>query len=246
MLLDQIPGLLAAERRAKRKEEELRRRAYLPCHLRICGIPVRAFTPRHFILLDEARSPLIGYPGAILPEHIAQFLWLVSTEFLLPTHQVPLRRVKAACSHFTQKKSAKMKYGRALKKIREYIEEAWFDGPSSTPGSSDDDAPYASFVAHLVERFPNRAVATYDDRGQPVPEGGTLDRPFAQLFQEIRVRTVSENPKYVPPNRLSDAMARIYVLRYDERLKRRAEAKAAKVRAGQAVQASGNRQGEGG
>jgi hypothetical protein len=214
MLLDKIPGLLRAEARAKAKEEEIRRRAFLPCYLRICRIDVRALTPRHYILLDGIRSPFIQ-DGEVTTNHIAAFLWIVSTKFLLPSHQVSLSEVERARTAFTHYWGPRVKALQAVKQIRAYVDEAFFDAPPANGETSS----YASYGAHLVERF-ELPHATLDSRGQPIPEGGSLDLPFAQLFQRLRVKDAKANPRYNPPNPLSDSVVRDYVRKAVERQKR--------------------------
>jgi len=204
MLLDKIPGLKRAEARAKQKEEEIRRRAFLPCCLQICGINVRALTPRHYILLDEMRSPFF-HGGDALPEDVAAFLWVVSTEFLHPANEIPSKELKAARSAFIHRIGPKVKFAKAVKEIRAYVSDALFDAPAA----GDDSSPqYASFAAHLVERFHPLPDGQFDSRGQPIPGAGTLDIPFAQIFQRLRVKDAKANPDYTPPNPLSDKVVR--------------------------------------
>jgi len=221
----------------------IRERAYLPCCLRISGIDVHPFTPRHYLLLDAARSPLIGYPGEVLPEHVAQFLWIISTAFVLPSHQMPLREVKKIRAKFGER-VRRVHYLPARKQIRAYIDEAWFDAPPVN--HTTEDAPHASFAATLVERFLPRPVATFDSRGQPIIGGGTLDTPFSQLFQVLRLMNRRADPDCFLSNPLSDRVERECVRRYFNRKKARKAARAAKAAAARESQASGNRQAEGG
>lgn len=249
MDLDDIPGLKRAVARARAKEESIRERAFWPCCLRICWIDVNPLTPRHFILLTAAQSPLIGYAGPVLPEHVSQFLWIVSTAFVLPTHQVPLREVKkirAAFDHRVQR----VQYFPARKQIKAYIDEAWFDAPVANHTS--EEPAHASLAAALIERFSPMPPATFDVRGQPVLGGGTLDTPFSQLFQLLRMMQRRDDPDCFLRNPLSDRVERECVRRYFERKKARKAARQAKAAAARAAlaeatsQASGNRQpGEG-
>lgn len=220
MLLDQIPGLKRAKARAVQREEAIRRAAFMPCAERICGVDVYPFTPRHFLLLDEARSPFIGHAGTPFAEHVVQFLWIVSTAFLMPTRQLPLREIRPVLRDFTAR-LRRVPYLRARRQIDAYVEAAFFDAPG---GGGGEDSPIASTAAFLIHRYGKAygwAPETLDARGQPVHGGGTLDRPFAQLFQLNRLITLDENPDYYPANKLSDGIERTYVKRHTRRQKAR-------------------------
>lgn len=220
MLLDQIPGLKRARETAIAREESLRRRAFMPCALRLCGIDVHPFTPRHFLILDEAANPLIGGAGTVMAEHVAQFLWIVSTAFVFPTRQLSLREVKQRRGAFAAR-LRRVPYLRARRQIKAYLDEAWFDAP---PGDGSHEAPIASTAAFLIDRFAasyHWPAETLDVQGQPVHGGGTLDWPFAQLFQLNRLISVRTDRDYHPANPLSDRVERECVRQWVARQKKR-------------------------
>lgn len=225
MLLDQIPGLQRAVRKAVALEESVRRQAFLPCVHRICGVDVRPFTPRHFMILDEAVSPFLGHPGSISAEHVAQLLWVVSPQFLTPTLPVTLREVRAARLAFAAR-IRKVRYEAARRQLRDYLDHAFLDAPR---GGGDDERPLASTPAFLVDRFASAyhwPVEQLDARGQPIPGAGILDKPFAQLFQLSRLISLRTDPHFVAVNPLSDRVERECVRRHERR--RRAKRKGAK------------------
>lgn len=220
MELDKIPGLKRAVAKAARIEDATRRRAFLSSATRIAGVPVLPLTARHFILLDEARSPLV-FGGQKSVGHVGQFLWIVSRDFLMPTHQVPLRQVRAAMRTFTQG-IAGLRYGRALKAIGAYLDDALFDAPKRISGYAE--RPIASLGASLVHEF-GRAYSwkpeILDARGQPIHGAGILDMPFAWLLQLRRLIRQEHDPEGDVGNPLSDAAAILAVQRWDARKKAR-------------------------
>jgi len=231
MLLSQIPGYTAAVARAAAQEETLRRRAFLPHTTALCGVPVRAFTPRHFLILDELASPFLT--GAIAgPEHVAQFFWVVSPAFLLPSPEVSLRAVDAARTAYiagVEKEvrgkvrrvggiATRVRFGPALREIDAYLDAALFDRPS---GGKDSTArPDVSFAAALVDEIASNygwPDEVLDARGQPVWNAGILDKPLARLCQYRRRIWKRDAARLghdlTLPNRLSDAAARDFLAR---------------------------------
>lgn len=215
MLLKNIPGYKKAVDAAVRQEQTLRRRAFLPHVSAIGKLPVRAFTPRHFLILDELESPFLSgtNPG---PEHLAQFLWVVSPEFLIPSPETPLREVQKARAAFVAR-IARLKFDATLKSINTYIDDALFDRSS---GGDDDDRPLACWVAGII----NDVAGAYgwpdeilDARGQPIFGAGIMDKPFARLCQYRRMIWLSKYPDINLPNRLSDAAGRRAIRRYTEK-----------------------------
>lgn len=217
VVLDKIPGLKAAVRRAARIEDGVRRRSFFTAAARLAGVPVLPFTPRHYLFLDEARSPfLLG--GKKDAGHIAQFLWIVSPDFLMPTHRLSLAEVRAARRAFVRK-IAGVRYGRALQAIYGYLDEALFDAPAGGDDDGTRERPIASLGASLIDEFAGRYGYTWppqvlDDRGQPIHGAGILDMPFALLLQLRRLATVRLDPDAHVGNPLSDKAELQVVNRY--------------------------------
>lgn len=220
--LDKIPGLQKRVAAAAAEEERLRRLPFLPVPLDICGVPVRHFTPRHFLLLDEAGSPFF-HPGPIGAADIAQFLWVVSAAFRIPT---PLTKDEvndirdAFLRSIARKRVDRLKAG-----IDSYIEKALFDRPDA---SGTDTPAVASFAALLVDDiataygWPDEVL---DADGFPIPGAGILDKPFARLLQYRRLIAWRLNPRHEPENRLSSRVEMQCVREFLDREKRKATRK---------------------
>ena len=217
MLLSKIPGLTKAVAKAAAIEDTIRRRAFLPHVTTLCGLAVRPFTPRHFLFLDEARSPFLSghIPG---PEHVGIFLWLVSTDFVLPSPQIPLSNVRQRRHAFTQR-IGRIPFIKALTEIGAYLDEALLD----RPGGGGGDDPIASFAAVLVDDI----AAAYgwqdeilDADGQPVHGAGILDKPIARLCQYRRLIWRRDCPSMPVTNRLCDTARRKAVENYLEKEKK--------------------------
>jgi len=216
MLLSKIPGYTAAVARAAAQEETLRRRAFLPHTTALCGVPVRAFTPRHFLILDELASPFLTGTTAG-PEHVAQFFWIVSPAFLLPSPEVPMREVKTARSAFIGRIATRVRFGPALREIDAYLDAALFDRPS---GGDSTARPDVSFAAALVDEIASNygwPDEVLDARGQPVWNAGILDKPLARLCQYRRRIWKRDAARLghdlTLPNRLSDRVAQDFLAR---------------------------------
>ena len=217
MLLSKIPGYTAAVARAAAQEETLRRRAFLPHTTALCGVPVRAFTPRHFLILDELASPFLS-GQTIGPVDVAQFFWITSPSFLLPSPEISLRLVKTARSEFISGIANRVRFGQALREIDAYLDAALFDRPSA--GGDSTARPDVSFAAALIDEIASNygwPDEVLDNRGQPVWNAGILDKPLARLCQyrrRIWRRDAARLGQDLSlPNRLSDAAARNFLAR---------------------------------
>ncbi|MES2569597.1 MAG: hypothetical protein V4710_06030 [Verrucomicrobiota bacterium] len=212
MLISEYPGLKEAVAAAAAEEESLRGLAMMSVNVQLCGIEVRQFTPRQFLILDAEKSPFFA-GGGIELDHVLQFFWVASPLFLLPTSRnakvLERRREKVMESllHIED-------FEECVEAIRIHIDRAILDRPA---GSGSDGTAIASFAAMLV----NDIAGAYswhdtvlDRHGQPVHEAGILDKPFARLFQYRRLIAHERNPDVTPVNRLSDRAERECIRAY--------------------------------
>ena len=182
-LLKDIPGLEAAEAEASRREQEIRELAFLDVPLDICGVAVKQFTPRHFILLDAARVPFME-PAYLTPVEATMFLWVVSTRYQ--------GTGKAARARFFKRVSPIGEWDLRAG-LESYVEAAMMDAPM---GGGDGKAPATSFVAAIVDRLCGN--------GYPWTEEKILDTPLARIFQYFRRIELRTDPRAILANPLSD------------------------------------------
>ena len=167
MQFDQIPGMREALAAAAAEEELRRDLAFCDLELDIAGEPVRQLTPRHMMLLFQARSPFFC-GGRRQPEHVAQFLWAVSPQFS------PDVRTRDA---FLERIAETVPFQPARDGIEEYLDQALMDSPPTSSRRSRH-AAICSFLAVLVHRI---ASAYHWD------EGAILEKPIARLYQYLRL-----------------------------------------------------------
>jgi hypothetical protein len=192
MLLSEIPGLQKAVQRAQLREDAMRVLPFLPHAAALAGIPLRPLTPRHFTLLCVCRSPFVFGRDADFDAAL-QFLWILSPDYVQPSPQFPLAAVRSARKAWQASiwpKVRKLRLQRVNRVLKEHLDDALFDAPKS---DGSNEAPVAHLCALLVDEFasayPGWVPQTFDTRGQPIPGGGILDLPFAELLQYRRART---------------------------------------------------------
>ncbi len=206
MRLEDYPGYKEAFAKACRKEASLRSLAFFPAPPLLCGVPVLPFTPRHFIILDQAGSPWFGHPSSDIAGEICQFLWVVSPGFVVPSRDCPLAEVRRRRKAFlgkvwpTARKRLASKCGA---EIDAYIEGALFDRDCG--GGSDSGPAAVHFAASLIDEFGAAYGWTADQ---------TLDTPFAQLFQLRRARRLRQDADATLVNRLSDQVEKEVIRRH--------------------------------
>lgn len=194
MLLDEIPGLKEARTAALAREETLREIPFLPANLDICGVEVRQFTPRHFILLNAAGSPFLG-AGEIAIEHVAQFLWVISPQFCTDPFARDLFLANVQLSFETDDDD---KLATLIAAIDRYLEDALIDRPSG----AGSETPLTHFAAAIVDEIASEYG--WDDEV-------ILEKPFARLFQYLRRIERRRDPRTPRFNRLSDGAERAAV-----------------------------------
>lgn len=148
----------------------------------IAGIQCEPLTVHRFALLSEGGSPFVC-GGSIFPEHVAQFLWVLSPGFCFD-----LAKRDAFVSRV-----ASLDYEAARDDIARYCESVFFDANDCGDGASRE--PVASFIAVLVDTFGSEYGWLPDD---------VLELPMARVFQLLRVIQLRHDPKAAVPNKLTD------------------------------------------
>ncbi|PAW76819.1 MAG: hypothetical protein B9S32_13860 [Verrucomicrobia bacterium Tous-C9LFEB] len=147
-LLD-IPGY----REALEAEADSRAAAFLAIPYFICGVEIHVLTPRLELILDQARSPFF-HGGSIRPEHIAQFLWILSPRF---------SRDPKARARFVKKVCAPLPYQPAVDAINAYLVDMYADAPPAPVERPGCFRPsYWSIAADLVDNFATEYGWTVD------------------------------------------------------------------------------------
>lgn len=168
---DSIPGY----KEAIREERAARDMSMLSRLVPLCGLMVRQFTPRHWLLLTNAGNAFTKEGTTILPEDIAYFLWVVSTEY---------NNEQASLNSFVEK-IASLPYMESVTEINEYIEVAFQDVlPSVANGLGSKN--YTSTCASLVDLL--ACEYGWDDES-------ILEKPIARILQYQRQIRLRRNPR---------------------------------------------------
>jgi hypothetical protein len=173
-----VPGYAEASR----KQSAIRDAVWLDTAPVIAGIQCDALTVRKFAMLSEGQSPFVC-GGPIFPEHVAQFLWVMSQDFCLDL---------AKRDEFV-KRIAALDYEDARASIAEYCETVFFDANPDREESNTE--PKASFIASLTDRFASEYGWLPDD---------VLDLPMGQVLQLLRLIQLRHDPKAAVGNRMTD------------------------------------------
>lgn len=172
-----VPGYAEASR----KQSAIRDSVWLDSAPVIAGIQCDPLTVRKFAMLSEGGSPFVC-GGAIFPEHVAQFLWVMSQEFCfdLARRDAFIKRIAA------------FDYEATRAAIADYCETAFFD---ASRNESEGKEPVASFMAQLVDRLASEYGWLPAD---------VLDMPMGQVLQLLRLIQLRHDPKAPVGNRLTD------------------------------------------
>lgn len=108
---------------ARYQESVIRECAFVPIDLDIDGIPVKQFTMMHRILLDFCNSPFIKEQDDLDKQHIWEFLWIVSTEFVMNN---PNKKKEFIESNLKFRSTVEA-YTRLITGIFEYLKSAFLD-----------------------------------------------------------------------------------------------------------------------
>jgi hypothetical protein len=172
--LNDIPGYREALAEAEQREESFRDLALLGLNVTVCGVDCKQFTPRHFIILNAARSPFLC-GGDITPEDIAAFLWVISSCF-----DPDCRDSRDLFVAFI---AGELEFESAITEIEQYLDNALIDRPAST--SRGHRSPPVSFAASLIHRI----ASAYGWSPESI-----LDRPLAELYQYLKCIRLDANP----------------------------------------------------
>lgn len=186
VFLDDIPGYRESLEKAEQEESLLRDLAMLGLPVKLCGVECNQFTPRHYMMLVAAQSPFIC-GGDIEPEHVAQFLWVVSVCF--DSDDADARDFFVALIGF------EVEFNEATVAIEKYLADAFMDRPPSIKRARN--SPSVSFAASMVHYIAQQYGWSVDE---------ILDKPLAQLYQFLKCQCLDRNPN--APN-MSPRVAKI-------------------------------------
>jgi hypothetical protein len=180
--------------RAKRIEDALRERAFLPVPEEINGVMVKQFTLRHLTILFQIRSPFL-YGGIRQDEDVCVFMWVVSPHYntewrvvSLPWYRrwwMKLRRqpIPTLRKAYIYELVQHPRWDLFRRAIDRYLERAFMDMP---PACSDGKPVSASYAAGLIHRL------LPEDKSN---DEALMDKPIARLFQYLNWVTVTNNPR---------------------------------------------------
>ena len=173
----EIPGYAEAVE----KEQTTRDLAFLATPLPLCGIKVRQFTPRHWIMLLRSGNAFIC-GGRITANDILMFVWYVSEEYCLD-----LEKRDAFLTAFMEK-AAETK---PVDEINSYLDDAFYDMDRSG-GELGLKKIYTATIAGIVDVLAREYG--WDDEA-------ILEKPMARLFQYLRRIHHRNNPNKMLFNR---------------------------------------------
>lgn len=225
--------LLKAKMMAVRKESIIREASFLDITLDICGIPVKQFTPYHYLLLDFAINPYLERHRAPEFEDTCEFLWVISPDFV-PADEKKKREwmINTIVNPLVEesKKISDNEIGaeeifkeirelwneKAGEEIFEYYEEQMMDHerPPKKLIQNSEAPSYYCWVASLYHEIASKYGWSREY---------FLHTPVAQIFQLIRVIKEEEYNKagqtYSPENTFSRPANDAYFQYINERAK---------------------------
>jgi len=175
MELHEVPGYNEAFAQVLAETEALRELAFTDLPVKIFDLEVSQLTLRKFFLLAAADNPLL-FGGTIEPEHVVQFLWVVSRDFNPDDRE--------ARDIFVQLVAA-MPFTETVQAIRKYCEDALMDRPPVKANAQRGDSP-TCYLAYFVHKFAS-AYGWSEDQ--------ILDKPIARLYQLLRQMQMERNPR---------------------------------------------------
>lgn len=182
--IDQSKRFNRALARAKRIEDALRERAFLPVGEEINGVDVKQFTLRHLTILFQIRSPFL-YGGVREIEDVGLFLWIVSPHY--DPNNLELR------AKFMAQLVAHPNWHFFYRAIDRYIKRSFMDSPPRCDnGGKAIGACYAAAMIH-------RIATAYHWEMEKI-----LDTPIAALFQLLKWIDVTHNPNVPQFNPIQD------------------------------------------
>lgn len=169
----EVPGLSEARRR----ERAIRESAFIDVPHWICDIPVRAFTLRHLLILDQLKNGFIVPCEYERPServaHALQFIWVCSAWYTVPTSYLQLLWMRYQRWKFIRH-AERLPALAVFASIEAYQADAFYDGPKMMPGEPTGIS-YFCYIVGIVD-------ALYA-AGYPWSEQQILDMPLARLWQ---------------------------------------------------------------
>lgn len=169
--------------RAKRIEDAIRERAFLPIGETINGVDVLQFSLRHCTICFKIRSPFF-YGTIPQVEDVGMFLWIVSPHY--DPDDLEKRRI------FLGQVGQHDRWALFYPTIRKYINRAFMDRP---PTVSDSKPIATSFAAGMIHKIASAYGWTPNQ---------ILDTPIAALFQLLKWIDVERNYKTPQFNPIQD------------------------------------------
>jgi hypothetical protein len=160
---------------AEAEESQRRAEDFLDVPRTVCGLELRALTPRDLLHLDYAKNPFVA-GGEIKDCHIPQFLWQLCD---------PQPRGWWAEKKFFRH-VGQLVYAEAVAEIRRYMDRTFADAPRGS-GGEDGQPIGTSFVAPLIVR-----IAAGIPSLTPI---AIMDTPIAQLFQFRKILALEAGAK---------------------------------------------------
>jgi hypothetical protein len=160
----QIPGYAEAVA----AEADQRQEAWLALEPDICGIPVVPLTLRKIMFLSLSKNDFVSSHNDTISEYsVAEFLWVVSTQFT-PANARARKRFYKSIKRVSIKQ--------AVKEISQYLERSFFDAPIGST-ATNHTAPKVDWITNCIHRYATHYSFHPDT---------TLDLPFRQISQLSR------------------------------------------------------------
>ncbi len=164
-------------------EQTARNCIYLGVPYTLLGFEIHNITPRLMARLNGCKSPFLC-GGSKRIEHVAQFIWVLSTDYAADNH----RGRKSLVT-----KVEKMDLSKCCHEIMEFLDLTFLDSPTGKAST-----PYASSIAWMEYRMTCEPFLwDYDTK--------TIDVPLRRIYQLIRCWQLEQNIKLT--NRISDKIA---------------------------------------
>lgn len=176
MELHEVPGYNEAVAQVLAETEALREFAFTDFPAKILDLEVSQLTLRKFFMLACANNPML-FGGSVQPEHVVQFLWVVSLDF--NPEDIETRDAFVSLV-------AEMPFAETVEAIRRYCRDALMDRPPASAEADPAESP-TCWLAYFIHQFA-RAYKWTEDQ--------ILDKPMARLYQLLRRIILAENPRF--------------------------------------------------
>jgi hypothetical protein len=195
-----IPELVKNRARARRVENSWREHSFISALDEINGVTVNQLTLEHMLILFKLRSPFVT-GGKREPEHVAQFLWIIS-----PQHHSEMGwendRTQYVTALIAQYPPEKFRlFYRAIDRF------IWVKSLMDLPGGKGAGRSVsASWVAMICHRI----AVTYGTDQMGFKFKWIMESPIAMILQMLNCIAASETnaPAFHP---LQDAITQRYI-----------------------------------